>query len=234
MKNAAGKIRGQLEQQIRRRLLQAIFEQRLPPGARLTEEVLAETFNVSRTVIRQVIARLAQDGILVKNTSGATHVASPSKVEAKQMLAVRRMIEPEIVKYLANQANNLSFADLLVHIESEARARRAEDGGTLVRLTGEFHLLLARMTGNAVLARLMTELQALICLAILLYATGNDACHEDEHRRMVDAIKAGDGSAAAVLMIHHLDHIEADLNLEESTRPGFEIGAALNWLSGGG
>ena len=61
-----GMIRGQSEQLIRRRLLQAIFEQRMPPGARLTEESLAETFDVSRTVIRQVIARLAQDGILVK------------------------------------------------------------------------------------------------------------------------------------------------------------------------
>lgn len=226
------KIRGQSEQQIRRRLLQSIFEQRMPPGARLTEEALAETFKVSRTIIRQVIARLAQDGILVKHSSGATHVASPSKAEAKQILAVRRMIEPEIVKTLSSQAKSLSFTELTAHLESEKKARRADDRGTLVRLTGEFHLMLAQMTGNAILVRLMTELQALICLAILLYASGDDACPDDEHDQIVAAIKAGKGKEASHIMLHHLGHIEKDLKIDEEQRPDVEIAGALNWLSG--
>lgn len=143
-----------------------------PPGARLTEEALAETFDVSRTVIRQVIARLSQDGILIKLPSGATLVAAPSRREARQMLAVRRMIEPEIVKTLAVGAKHLSLVELLAHLAEEDNARRAGDRGALVRLTGEFHLHLARLTGNEILIRLMTELQALVCLAILLYASG--------------------------------------------------------------
>jgi DNA-binding GntR family transcriptional regulator len=226
------RVRGGAEQSIRRRLLQAIFEQRMPPGARLTEEALAETFNVSRTVIRQVIARLAQDGILIKHPSGATHVASPSKIEAKQILTVRRMIEPEVVSSLASQANTFSYSDLMAHLESEDNARLANDRGTLVRLTGEFHLLLVQMTRNAILVRLMTELQALICLAILLYASGDDACPEDEHRQIVEAIKAGKGKVAAELMLHHLQHIEKDLKLEDDLRPDVEISAALHWMSG--
>jgi DNA-binding GntR family transcriptional regulator len=226
-----GMIRGQSEQVIRRRLLQAIFEQRMPPGARLTEESLAETFNVSRTVIRQVIARLAQDGILVKRPGGATHVAAPSKTEAKQILAVRKMIEPEVVRSLASRTSSLSFADLMVHLDNEDKARRANDRGTLVRLTGEFHLLLVLLTKNAILVRLMTELQALICLAVLLYPNGGDACPEDEHRRIIEAMKAGQGDLAAELMLHHLHHIEKDLNLEDDDRPDVKISSALAWLS---
>ena len=224
--------RGQSEQLIRRRLLQSIFEQRMPPGARLTEETLAETFNVSRTIIRQVIGRLAQDGILIKHSSGATHVASPSKGEAKQILAVRRMIEPEIVKTLASQSKTLSFSKLTAHLASEKNARRADDRGTLVRLTGEFHLLLAEMTGNAILVRLMMQLQALICLAILLYASGDDACPDTEHDQIVGAIKAGKGKEAAHIMLHHLAHIEKDLKIDEEQRPDVEIASALDWLSG--
>lgn len=227
-----GRIRGQSEQQIRRRLLQSIFEQRMPPGARLTEEALAETFEVSRTIIRQVIARLAQDGILVKHPSGATHVASPSKAEAKQILAVRRMIEPEIVKTLARQTKSLSFISLRAHLQSEDKARHANDRGTLVRLTGEFHLTLAEMTGNAILVRLMTELQALVCLAILLYASGDDACPANEHEQIVSAIMAGRGKEAAEIMLHHLGHIEKDLKLDDEHRPEIEIASALDWLSG--
>jgi len=202
----------------------------MPPGARLTEEALAETFDVSRTVIRQVIARLSQDGILIKLPSGATLVAAPSRREARQMLAVRRMIEPEIVKTLAVGAKHLSLVELLAHLAEEDNARRAGDRGALVRLTGEFHLHLARLTGNEILIRLMTELQALVCLAILLYASGDDACPEDEHQRIVEAIAAEDGSSAAALMLHHLNHIEADMRLDEP-RPEVRISEALDWLS---
>jgi DNA-binding GntR family transcriptional regulator len=220
--------RGQSEQAIRTRLLQAIFEQRMPPGARLTEEALAATFNVSRTTIRQVIARLAQDGILVKLPSGATHVAAPSRREAQQLLVVRRMIEPEIVKILAANASNLSFTELSAHLSEEYRARRAGDRGTLVRLTGEFHLHLARLTGNETLIRLMTELQALVCLAILLYASGDDACPPHEHSEIAAAIKAQDGASAAAAMLNHLDHIGKDLRLDE--KPVVQISEALTWL----
>lgn len=220
--------RGQSEQSIRTRLLQAIFEQRMPPGARLTEEALAATFDVSRTTIRLVIARLAQDGILVKFPTGATHVAAPSRHEAQQLLAVRRMIEPEIVKILATNASTLSLTTLTAHLKEEDRARRAGDRGTLVRLTGEFHLHLAQLTGNEILIRLMTELQTLVCLAILLYASGDDACPPDEHRKIVAAIKESDGTSAATLMLGHLNHIEKDLRLDD--KPAVEISDALTWL----
>lgn len=229
--NEIKKSRGQSEEQIRRKLLQAIFEQRMPPGARLTEEALAEAFDVSRTVIRQVIARLAQDGILVKRESGATHVAAPTRAEAHQILAVRRMIEPEIVKALAAESRNLSLVELIAHLAEEDNARLAGDRGTLVRLTGEFHLHLVQLTDNAILVRLMTELQALICLAILLYASGDDACPADEHRKIVDAIAKGDGKLAADLMLHHLKHIEQDLKLDDH-RPDVLISETLTWLSG--
>lgn len=222
------KQRGQSEQVIRTRLLQAIFEQRMPPGARLTEEALAATFDVSRTTIRQVIARLAQDGILIKLPSGATHVASPTRREAQQLLVVRRMIEPEIVKMLAANAANLSFTELSEHLSAEDRARQDGDRGTLVRLTGEFHLHLAYLTGNEVLIRLMTELQALVCLAILLYASGDDACPPLEHHKITAAIKAQDGATAAAAMLDHLSHIEKDLRLDD--KPAVQISEALNWL----
>lgn len=233
-KGGVRQSRGRAEQFIRRRILQAIFEQRMPPGARLTEEALAETFQVSRTIIRQVIARLAQDGILIKHASGATHVAAPSRLEAKQILAVRRMIEPEVVKTVAERAAGLSFAALSSHLDAEDMARSAEDRGTLVRLTGEFHLLLVQLTGNQILTRLFTELQALICLAILLYASGDDACPANEHRSIYEAVRSGRGETAADLMLHHLDHIEKDLNLDVELRPDVQIANALTWMSGCG
>jgi DNA-binding GntR family transcriptional regulator len=141
------------------------------------------------------------------------------------------MIEPEIVKTLAGNAASLSFTELSNHLATEDKARQAGDRGTLVRLTGEFHLQLVQLTGNAILIRLMAELQALICLAILLYATGDDACPEDEHRNIIEAIVAGNGPLAADIMLHHLKHIETDLKIDDG-KPDVRISEALDWLSG--
>jgi DNA-binding GntR family transcriptional regulator len=225
------KSRGRTEAEIRRRILQAIFEQRLPPGEPITEEQLAVTFDVSRTVVRQAVARLAQDGILVKSPNRGTSVASPSRKEARDILAVRRLVEPEIVRVLASAPHQFGLAQLRKHLAEENAARLAEQRGTLVRLTGEFHLLLAELSGNLVLRRLMTQLQTLTCLAILLYADRDDACPPDEHSRIVEAIAESDGATAAQEMLHHLMHVEKDMNLDKAA-PERSFIDAMGWLRG--
>ena len=95
------KSHGRTEVEIRKRILQAIFEQRLPPGEKITEEQLATTFDVSRTVVRQAMARLSQDGILVKSPNIGSTIAAPTRKEARDILAVRRMVEPDIVGILS-------------------------------------------------------------------------------------------------------------------------------------
>lgn len=224
-------IRGQTEPEIRRRILQAIFEQRLPPGEHLVEESLAEAFSVSRTVIRQVIARLSQDGIVVKRSNKGAYVANPSRQEVSQILHVRKIVEPEIVRSLARDVAGLSFDGLDAHLVLEDQARERGDRGTLVRLTGELHLLLAELSGNTILIRLMTELQALTCLAILLYSTDSGACPADEHRKIVELIKLGDGEGAVAVMLHHLGHVAEDLNLSQD-REVASYSRALRWMSG--
>lgn len=208
------KAHGESEGEIRRRILQAIFEQRLPPGERLREEQLATAFDVSRTVVRQVVARLAQDGILVQSPNVGSTVASPSRIETRDILDVRRMVEPDIVRVLAANPNQAAISRLKAHLSKENSAKRKGKRGTLVRLTGEFHLLLAEIAGNKVLIRLMTGLQALTCLAILLYAEKDEACPPDEHSKIIKAIAAGDRDGTAACMLHRLEHVERDLQLD--------------------
>ena len=71
------------------------------------------------------------------------------------------------------------------------------------------------------LARTMGELSALICRIISLYdAPTATSCRADEHQRIVDAVKRGDGKRAEALMLQHLDHVaqslELDIELEEA------------------
>jgi DNA-binding GntR family transcriptional regulator len=223
-------LRGKTEREIRQKLLQAIFELRMPPGARLTESVLADAFDVSRTVIRLVIARMTQDGVLVKRPNGATCVASPTRAEIGQILRVRRMVEPEIASDLARSYKALSFASIVEHLKKEELARTSGSYGDLVRLTGEFHLHLAELSGNRFLSNLIYQLQALVCLGVVMYTNADIACPEDEHQQIADSIMKGDDKSAAKLMIHHLDHVEE--NILSSSKQHIHFNETLKWLSG--
>lgn len=226
------KSHGRTEVEIRKRILQAIFEQRLPPGERITEEQLASTFDVSRTVVRQAMARLSQDGILVKSPNIGSTIAAPTRKEARDILAVRRMVEPDIVGILANMPSRQDLvARMDQHLAQEDEARRTRSRGTQVRLAGEFHLLLAEMAGNRILVRLMNQLQALTCLAILLYAGRDEACPPDEHGRIARAIAEGDHATAAREMLSHLHHVEQDMNLERGGDTA-SFTDSIEWLRG--
>lgn len=208
--------RGRSESLIRARIMQAIFERRLPPGEKLTEDRLAELFGVSRTVVRQALARLAQDGIVEHHPNRGAYVAAPTRSDARHVLAARAVVEPEIAVVAACSCDAHALARLRGHMGLEDAARKAGERATLVRLTGEFHVTLAEAAGNPVFIRLLTELQALSSLAILLYAKGEHAaCPPHEHEDIVAAIERGDGVEAARLMREHIAHVADEMDLTE-------------------
>jgi len=222
---------GYTEQEITRRLIEAIFEHRLPPGERITEAKLAEIFGVSRTVVRASMGKLSEIGVFKKTPNLGYTIAAPSRAEARMMLDVRKMIEPGMVHSIALTRSAEDLERLNHHIATEEAARNAGDRSTLVRLTGEFHLKLAEISGNVYLVHMLTQLQVLTCLAILVHAESETGCPRDEHSSIVRAIAVGDGGKAAAEMAHHLSHIADELQLDRP-RPEPSLESALQWLGG--
>ena len=199
-------------------MLTAIVENRLRPGMQLVEERLATIFGVSRTKIREATSRLVHEGVAINLPNRGAFVATPTPAQARQLLAARRLIEPEVVRLLARNAGKKQIAALRTHVKREAAARAGADPHAIVALSGEFHLLMADMAGNTFLARMLRELEVLTCLVIILYDNPNSqGCHYDDHVHLVDAIEARDAEKAAALMLHHIDHIEASLDLSPRT-----------------
>lgn len=225
--------RGRAEHVIRARILEAIFERRLAPGEKLTEERLAALFGVSRTVVRQALGRLAQDGIVELHPNRGAFVAAPSRTDARHVMAARAVVEPEVVR-AACDCGTHGLERLRRHIRSEDEVRAADDRASLVRLTGEFHVVLAEVAGNPVFVRLLTELQALSSLSILLYARGErSACPAGEHGEIVAAIARGEAEEAARLMREHIAHVAADMELSEPPDRALGLAQALGFSSRG-
>lgn len=196
----------------------AVIEHRLPPGTKLGEDKLAKIFGVSRARVREILARLAHEGIVEIVPQKGARVARPSPTQARHIMEMRRLIEPGIVRRLAASLDAEKQRQLREHLAAEGTARENGDKHLIIRLSGDFHFLLGDLCGNEFLARSIRELSALTCLIIYLYdAPTGDACRDDEHGEIVGAIIARDGDLAAELVTRHLDHIEASLNLRDQS-----------------
>ena len=96
----AGKTRGQAVYQGLRR---AIIEAALRPGTKLPEDAVGESFGVSRTVVRSVLARLASEGLVAQQVNRRAAVAAPTLEDARDLFRVRRGLERTVVEILAGR-----------------------------------------------------------------------------------------------------------------------------------
>jgi DNA-binding GntR family transcriptional regulator len=167
--------------------------------------------------VREVLARLANEQVVELIPQRGAFVAKPTVEQASDVFEARRLIEPGIVRRLIARLDANTLTALREHQRKEAEARRIDDKRAIVRLSGEFHLLLAELAGNTALVRSMRELSTITCLIIFLYdAPTATSCRADDHAQIVAAIAAKDGDKAEALMLHHLDDIERSLKLEGS------------------
>jgi DNA-binding GntR family transcriptional regulator len=203
---------------IREALRNAIIDRRLAPGTKLSEAEVGALFDVSRTVVRAALQMLAFEGLVRTERNRGAFVSHPSPEEARQVFASRRLIERGIVAGALEHITPADIQQFRRQLDEEQRhmneqgpaARRAE-----IKASGDFHLMLAAVAGNAILQRFMEELVARSSLVIALYGrSGTSSCGHSEHSAILNAVEQGDEKRAAALMIHHIDHIEADLDLQ--------------------
>lgn len=201
--------------EIYERIYGAILEHRLHPGTKLGEDRLANIFKVSRTRVREVLARLAHEQVVDLYPQRGAFVAKPTPERAMDVFEARRVIEPAVLRRLINTLSPEKLERLRQHQAVELDARRRDDRRAVIRLSGEFHRLLADLAGNFAYVRSMRELSTLTCLIILLFdAPTALSCRADEHTAIVDAIARHDLDRAQQLMLAHLDHIEHCVSLD--------------------
>lgn len=205
---------------IHRDIVRAILEQRLGPGTKLGEDEVGAIYGVSRTIVRAALQSLAHEGIVVIEKNRGAFVAHPSVKEAAEVFAARRLIEPVITDLAAAHCDAAGAALLRDHLTRETAAQREGDDRAAIRLSGEFHVVLARIAGHRIYENFLRELVARSSLIILLYRRSrSQCCKVDHHAALVEAITAGRGAEAVAQMITHIDEIERDLELVDTAIP---------------
>ncbi|PZQ70055.1 MAG: GntR family transcriptional regulator [Variovorax paradoxus] len=209
-------------------LTKAIVEHRLQPGSKLAEQKLADHFGVSRTLVRQALFQLSQNRLIRLEPARGAFVAAPAADEARQVFAVRRMLEAEMTREFVRTVTPAKIKALKEHVALERSAVAGEDVSGRTELLGDFHVRMAELMGNQVLAQMLGELISRCALITLMYQSTSAAQHSnDEHADIVRALAAKDEERAVRLMTDHLLNVEANLTFDRKV-PTSDVSLALS------
>ncbi|WVT75696.1 GntR family transcriptional regulator (plasmid) [Sinorhizobium chiapasense] len=209
-------------QAVHRVLKRAILDQALSPGSKLPEDSIGERLGVSRTLVREALVRLSEEGLVELRPNRGAVVARPTLEEGRNLFLTRMALERLVVETLSGKLTQEQIDILSSHIEAEEAAKK--ERAQSIRLAGEFHTLLAQMTNNASLIRYVNELVARSSLILALYGRPHSSeCAVSEHQELLDKLIAGKTDEAAALMAHHLDSVttrallptDGDRNIKE-------------------
>jgi DNA-binding GntR family transcriptional regulator len=214
-----------LTQRIADSITSAIVERRLMPGTKLAEQKIADVFKVSRTLVRQALMQLSRDHLITLEPARGARVAEPGIEEAKQVFEARNMLEAAMIRRAATELSDAQIAELRAHLKAESEAVQRTDVSGRTRLLADFHVVIARMLGNEVLAGMLSDLVSRCSLIALMYQSAHSAEHSaSEHVAIVDALARRDARAAVRLMEAHLHNVERNLRLDPRTP---DLGAVL-------
>ncbi|MFE5492708.1 GntR family transcriptional regulator [Streptomyces virginiae] len=190
---------------IRDDIVSGVFE----PGGRLTEEVLARRYGVSRVPVREALRTLESEGFVTTRRHAGACVAEPTAQEAADLLELRMLLEPLAASRAARRRTDAHLKVLrgLVRLGQE-RARRGQ-GEDLRALGGWFHETLAQASGSPGLIALLTQMRHKVAWMFVVEAPARPAESWAEHGAIVDAVARGDAERARTLAAIHADRAAA-------------------------
>lgn len=191
-------VRDNLSDSVARSLRNLIVDGRLPAGERINEVHLSQQLGVSRTPLREALARLAQEGALRCAPRIGYFVRALTVEEFEQVYAIRPLLDPEALR-LAGLPSRERMQRLQDINERIARARGAD---TIINLDDEFHLELLAGCPNQVLIDLIRQvIQRTRRYEIaLMRESRNVAVATANHREIMAALRRRDlrGACAAL------------------------------------
>ena len=209
-------------------LTEAIHTHRLQPGAKLREDEVCDIFQVSRTIVRQSLHSLQHKGLVTILRNKGAFVAKPTLKEAREVFEARSLIEPAMARAAALRATAQDVAFLEEHMKAERDALDREQVGEALRLSGDFHVQIARIADHTLIENLLAQLVARSALIIALYWRRRNALSDSSsHMGLVNAFRNKDADGAEEIMKGHLLDLLMQLDLRDSPSAPVSLKEAL-------
>lgn len=193
-----------------------VMDQHIEPRSRVNIDKLARDLRVSATPVREALARLESDGLVIKEPLRGYLIAPLLDRDAfEELYEIRRLLEPYVARRACERADD-RLIDRLERVSTDMRATMETLGGATEARTyreyrrfafqdAEFHEALAVAAGNKLLHETLSRLRSHLHLYRLYYSSGIAEDTITEHRRILDSIKKSEPGAAAEAMLAHIE-----------------------------
>lgn len=217
--SADGIVRTKLYEDVTNRMIDCIRLEQWEPGGRIpSEAALAQTFDVSRSTVREAVKSLQAAGLLRSRAGSGTFVSegAPLVIQTRELARImadpsalrelvqaRYVLEPQLAALAAEHASEAEINGLFATL---ARMRSKKSRFELMSIGHQFHLELAHAAHNRVLegfyrsaAGQMRSMRVLESLTLEVYLDG-----VGDHCAIAEAIRMRDAALAAERMREHL------------------------------
>lgn len=198
-------------QDVYKQLREMILSFDLYPGSRVTESELAERFGVSRTPIREALARLEAEGAVTIRPKQGCFVRHLDILELSDQYQVRVALELFSVEAASANMSDKELQRLVEAWDPSLQHGRTEDPEEMEERDEAFHIALAEGGGNRALGRYLRAVNDQIRVVRRLDFTAGERIDQtyQEHFQIVQQLLRRDVPAAKREMAQHIERSEA-------------------------
>lgn len=190
----------------------AILDLRLVPGQPLREHVIAESLGISKTPVREALAWLERDGLVVTEVFKGAVVSSYSRQDLEELYELRELLEVAAARAAATSLTDVVGRELQRIAADSRREARLGHSRRLALYVTEFDTVIFENVANSRLRSLIANLRDHLTRVghLTVGIPGRLEKSVEEHDRIINAIVSGDADAAEATMREHIASVKAD------------------------
>jgi DNA-binding GntR family transcriptional regulator len=187
-------------------VMDMLIDHTLAPGTRLNIDGLARHLGISPTPVREALARIESEGMIIKEPRRGYTVAPQIGRDALvQLIELRLLIEPATAAAAAERSTQAQATSLRAFARSGGAGKSGAGANRLdMTYDAQFHDLIAQLSGNQYIRETLGRLRSHLHMYRLHHHAGQAAATKPEHVAIARAIAGGDPEAAAEAMRTHL------------------------------
>jgi DNA-binding GntR family transcriptional regulator len=186
-----------------------ILEGKLDENSRLTEEFLAQQFEISKSPIREALNSLQTEGLIRIEPRRGAYLRRYSAKEVKDLYDLRETLEVYAVDIA--DLNDGLFKQLSQSVKDTRKHLKAKNKIKHIEEDVNFHGVIARAAGNAELCRVLENVQHQIWLCRCKTYDLSSSSAPKSHQNILDALKSKNRKQAKAAMREHIAHVRKKL-----------------------
>ena len=199
-------------------ILDRIISLKLNPGSKISENKICEEYNVSRSVIRHIFARLAQINFLTVYPQRGTYVNYIDLEYIRNALLIRLSIEKEILyRFMQKEDKSDTITKMKENMRQQEKFYHENEYlMEFKELDEEFHnYIIMSVENNAILPLINDHLLHISRWRNVYIKSGYKLSKRiDEHKSILEAIEANDTERALRCMTNHIDTVSGIVSLD--------------------